>query len=148
MINFNKIIILSKQIAASLLKDEKAKSLESSDLFSQEEKENILKRLTDKSEIESRLQLKNKIDKKEDWKTLKSKLHVPKKTYYWQYATAASIALIIALIFAYNKGDNEYTEPVLVDTKIEIGTDKAVLTLSDGSTVLLDSTNVYSLRHL
>ncbi|MBF8150745.1 FecR family protein [Winogradskyella sp. F6397] len=143
MINFNKIIILSKQIAASLLKDEKAESLESSDLFSQEEKDNILKRLTDKSEIASRFQLKNKIDKKEDWQSLKSKLHLPKKTYYWQYATAASIALIMALTFVYHKIDTQKVDPVLVDTKIEIGTDKAILTLSDGSTVLLDSTNVY-----
>ncbi|KAB1067730.1 FecR family protein [Tamlana haliotis] len=143
MINFNKIILLSKQIAASLLKDEKVESLEPLDLFSQEEKDNILKRLTDNTEIESRLQSKIEIDKKKDWESLKSKLHVPKKTYYWQYATAASIALIVALTFLLNNNDDDYTEPVLVDTKIEIGTDKAVLTLADGTTVLLDSTNVY-----
>ncbi|WP_067147818.1 FecR family protein [Pseudotamlana agarivorans] len=143
MINFNKIIILSKQIAASLLKDEKVESLESSDLFTSEEKEDILKRLTNKSEIESRLQLKNKIDKKADWQVLKSKLNMPKKTYYWQYAAAATIALILGLTFVFNSIDTDNEETIVADTKIEIGTDKAVLTLSDGSTVFLDSTNVY-----
>ncbi|CDF79566.1 anti-sigma factor [Formosa agariphila KMM 3901] len=135
---------MSKQIVTSLLKDEKPSALESSDLFSQEEKAEVVKRLTDKSEIESRLALKNKIDSKADWQTLKSKLNIPKKTYYWQYATAASVALIVTLTFLFNKNNTLHNEPVIVDTKIEIGSCKAVLTLSDGSVVALDSTNTYN----
>ncbi|QDO95520.1 DUF4974 domain-containing protein [Formosa sediminum] len=143
MIKFSEFLKLSKQIAASLLKDEKAKAFESSNLFSSKDKEDILNRLTDKTKIESRLQLKSKIDRKADWQTLKEKLNVPKKTYYWQYAAAASIVLILGLTFVFGTKETKSTTIEIANTPIKVGTDKAVLTLSDGSTVMLDSTNLY-----
>jgi ferric-dicitrate binding protein FerR (iron transport regulator) len=65
------------------------------------------------------------------------------KKAIFKYTVAASIALIISLTFVYDKMNTLDNGSVLAGTKIETGTDKAVLTLSDGSKVLLDSTNVY-----
>ncbi|MHA7944635.1 FecR family protein [Formosa sp. 3Alg 14/1] len=62
----------------------------------------------------------------------------------FKYIAAASIALIVTLTFLFNKNNTLHNEPVIVDTKIEIGSCKAVLTLSDGSVVALDSTNTYN----
>ncbi|WP_299778989.1 FecR family protein [uncultured Formosa sp.] len=140
MVKFNKIIILSKQITSSLLRDEKPKALETSDVFSEQEKEDILKRLTDKSAVESRLDLKTKIDTKADWNILKSKLVVPKKTYYWHYAAAAAVVLglVTTTYFLKEHGLNKnLNSPIIVDNQIEPGVDKAILTLESGETVAL-----------
>lgn len=152
MMNFKKIIILSKQIASSLLKDKSAKELETSNLFSEEEKEDILKRLTEEDKIESRLHLKSKIDSKADWQIIKSKLVMPKKTYRWQYAAAAAAIVLGVLSSTYflkgNSLGNNINAPIIVDNQIEPGIDKALLTLESGEVVELVKGVKYEAEYL
>jgi hypothetical protein len=149
MMNFKKIIILSKQIASSLLKDKSTKELESSNLFSEEEKEDILKRLTEEDKIESRLHLKSKIDSKADWQIIKSKLVLPKKTYHWQYAAAIVLGVLSSTYFLKgNSLGNNINAPIIVDNQIEPGIDKALLTLESGEVVELVKGVKYEAEYL
>lgn len=62
-----------------------------------------------------------------------------KKTNYYQYAVAASVVLLISLtIFLDKKNNVQPKEPVIVNTIIQPGTDKATLTLEDGSQIALE----------
>lgn len=55
------------------------------------------------------------------------------------YAVAASIALIISLTIFFNQeaAEPQFTEPIIVNNQIKNGSDKATLTLEDGSEVAL-----------
>ncbi|WP_299557336.1 FecR family protein [Seonamhaeicola sp.] len=56
-----------------------------------------------------------------------------------KYAAVASVAIIVTLTVLFNRDNTtEIVEPVIVDTKIEPGTDKATLTLGDGSQISLE----------
>lgn len=148
---FNQIIILSKKIATSLLKDKKSIDLDESQIFSDEDKEYIIKNITDESSIIDRLNLTNRINKEEDWKIVKSKIAIPViKLWNWKYAAAI---LVIALASTYFLRDNifikqiENTAPIIVNNKIEKGTDKATLTLEDGSKVILEKGSSYQAKN-
>ncbi|WP_159020824.1 FecR family protein [Algibacter sp. L3A6] len=133
------------------MKDKSAKELETSNLFSEEEKEDILKRLTEEDKIESRLHLKSKIDSKADWQIIKSKLVMPKKTYRWQYAAAAAIVLGVLSSTYFLKGNslgNNINAPIIVDNQIEPGIDKALLTLESGEVVELVKGVKYEAEYL
>jgi len=140
---FDKIILLSKQLAASLLKKESPISLEKSDLFTEEDKEYILKQVADDANISDRQQLKRLINTQEDW--LKIKPQSSKRKVYFYYAAAASIALIISLSIFLNKGEvtTPSSAPIIVNNKINSGTDKAILTLASGKEIeLIKGTSV------
>lgn len=81
------------------------------------------------------------------WKYLETSIKTPvRKINYWKYAVAASIALLIAINFVFEQQDKiEVPNPIIVhDTKkIEIGTDKATLTLEDGKVVVLEKGQQY-----
>lgn len=149
---FNKIIVLSKKIAASLLKDEKPVALENSDIFNDTDKAYILKNLTDQSLIKERLDLVNTIEKKEDWKKVENTIKAPKvKQLYWQYAAAAILVGIVTTAYFF-KGkvfnfSNENT-PIIVNNNIEVGADKATLTLEDGTVIALGKGNSYEATNL
>ncbi|MCK0156343.1 FecR family protein [Cellulophaga sp. F20128] len=88
------------------------------------------------------------INVEEGWFSIRNKLskHSQKKTY-WKYAVAASVALLISINFIFNKKEEiKIGAPIIVenDTKIEIGTDKATLTLGDGSVVSLEKGSAYN----
>tara|TARA_R110002049_G_scaffold33017_6_gene109019 strand:- start:4012 stop:5169 length:1158 start_codon:yes stop_codon:yes gene_type:complete len=136
---FNKIVKLSKHIASSLLKDEKPTQLENSELFNSIDKKYIIDNLLDETLIKERLDLKNKINKKKDLNTIKSKIGVPVKNFYWRYAAAAIIALFtLGYIFEKNlRNEPDNATPIIVNT-IQIGQDKATLTLEDGSQIALE----------
>jgi transmembrane sensor len=139
---FKKIVILSKQIAASFLKDEDSIYLEKTELFNKEDKEYIISELKDETQIKERLAFISNIDKKKDWNKVNNKIEVPIKKRYWHYAAAASVIGI--LTFSYLLRDTlltapiESIEPVIVNAIIEKGTDKAILTLEDGSQIDLE----------
>ncbi len=61
------------------------------------------------------------------------------KKSVFKYAVAAAIALLISLYFIFDKDvEHVVNEPSVIDSKsISIGTDKAILTLEDGSQVSL-----------
>lgn len=70
------------------------------------------------------------------------KAPIKKKMPYWKYTAAAIVIGVMATVFIY-KGNifNNTTEnstPVIVSTIIKPGTDKATLTLADGTQVALE----------
>ena len=144
---FNKILLLSKQIAASLVKNEEPISLKESDLFSEEDKKHILKNISDPTSVKERQYLKNKIDIQNDWLNIKPKKKTRK--LYWQYSAAASITLIVSLSIFLNKETTEpqITDPIIVNNQIKNGSDKATLTLEDGSEVALVKGKTYNVKN-
>lgn len=89
-------------------------------------------------------------DKKALWKEIEKRATpIPSRKLYWRYAAAASVLVMISLsVIFFNKNDGkafiEDSGTVDIDlTNVEIGTDKATLTLEDGSQVILDSENDY-----
>ncbi|NHN25300.1 FecR family protein [Flavobacterium jejuense] len=136
---FNKIITLSKQIASSLLEDKGFSVLEKSELFDKVNKEYIIKNLTDESLIKRRLRLINQVNKKKDWKKVKSKIDVPVRSIYWKYAVAALLLIGgVITLFINQPGDiQRFNDPVIVNNKILPGEGKAVLTLETGEVIVL-----------
>lgn len=58
---------------------------------------------------------------------------------FWQYVAAASVAIILMLpMFLNRDNEREQIEPVMTKNLIVPGTDKAVLTLEDGSQIELE----------
>tara|TARA_R110002049_G_scaffold55382_6_gene153694 strand:+ start:802 stop:1932 length:1131 start_codon:yes stop_codon:yes gene_type:complete len=84
------------------------------------------------------------------WLKLQSKLKARnRKTRFYKYVAVASIILLIAISFVFNKKDpTKVTESEIVNgNMIETGTDKATLTLEDGSTVALEKGNNYEMQN-
>lgn len=140
-----KIIALSEKTAASFLRSEKPSDLEKSTSFSKKDKKVFLTKLTDESKIKERSELIKGINLKEDWSVLADKIkHTTRVWAYWVYAAAASVAVIIAITFFLNKTDTSQTPTqALVNSNIEIGSDKATLTLGDGSNIALEKGTTY-----
>lgn len=61
----------------------------------------------------------------------------------FKYAVAASIALLISLTFVFNKNSVNEGDSIIVDNNIEVGTDKATLTLQDGTNITLEKGQNY-----
>jgi len=70
---------------------------------------------------------------------------------YWKYAAAASVAVLVTvgLWFLSNKdtSDSEFAEPTIVNNLIEAGTNKATLTLEDGTEVALTKGETYQINN-
>lgn len=79
---------------------------------------------------------------------------IPKKVIrlkpFYKYAAAASVLLVVALTVFLNNGDNasQFTAPIIVNNNIEIGTDKAILTLESGEEVALEKETNYQLANV
>ncbi|WP_299665031.1 FecR family protein [uncultured Polaribacter sp.] len=80
----------------------------------------------------------------------KEKTPVKKSPFYWRYVTMASVALIIALTIFLDKNDTEpqFTNPIVVNNQIQKGTDKALLTLENGSEVALKKGTKYQTEQI
>tara|TARA_R110002050_G_scaffold201583_1_gene336752 strand:- start:230 stop:1420 length:1191 start_codon:yes stop_codon:yes gene_type:complete len=72
-----------------------------------------------------------------------------KRSLSYKYAAAASIALIIALSIFFNKKITEpqFIEPIIVNNQIKTGTNKATLTLQDGSEIALEKGKTYHTKN-
>lgn len=148
MLIFDKIVMLSKRIAISLLKKERPAALDNSEIFNNADKEYILKNLTDKSLIKERKDQGNQINTKSDLKKVRRKIDVPVRKLYWKYVAAASVIALLATGYFFREAlfsgrfpmDGDTT---IVNSTIEKGTDKAVLTLEDGTTVTLEKGKSY-----
>ncbi len=89
------------------------------------------------------------IDVEKGWQAIESKIVVPKqKKNYWRYAVAASVALLISVYFVFNKDKAQVNQLIIVDNNIEIGTDKATLTLEDGTKITLGKGQNYKKDNL
>lgn len=144
---FNKIIDLSKQIATSLLKNEKPTALENSDTFNEHDKNYILRHLTDETLIENRLNLANQIDIKIDREKVGMKLNRSTQLSLWRYAAAATVIGLLTVgyyLSEYEIGYDKETEPIILDAmSIKAGSNKATLLLGDGSVVTLEKGKTY-----
>ncbi|MFC5682387.1 FecR family protein [Flavobacterium sp. MAHUQ-51] len=139
----HKILQLSDQIAVSLLNNKKAQALEETDLFSESEKTTILSNITDPDKIQSRKELLHQIDKKEDWKKIKSKIQFEETTpvrYLTFFKYAAAVLLLVGASFYFLQTtvfDSANSDAVVVVKDLAPGTDKATLTLANGKQVAL-----------
>ncbi len=145
MFKFNTIIKLSRRMAKSLLKEELPASLKKTKLFDESDKAHILKCLTDESIIKQRLDLANTIDVNADWEPVKNRIGKPNKRGYWGYVAAASVIGILSIVYLSRKisidGRSESKQAIAYN--IQAGTDKAILTLGDGSVVMLEKGSVF-----
>ncbi len=91
------------------------------------------------------------IDVEKGWQRISSKIVTPKKQKgYWKYA-AAILIFVSTGYFFLSKDTNMVTEPpvpAIVNETIEVGTDKATLTLEDGTTIALEEGQTYQAPHL
>lgn len=143
MILIDKIIALSKKIATSILKDESSKELEDSSIFSEEDKDYIINNLKNKFDIIDRKKFIDAIDTEEGWKKVKSSIRPSiKRRSYWKYSTAASVALLVTVSLIYNNYTEKYISNIIVG-EIKGGTDKAILTLENGTQIVLEKGKIF-----
>lgn len=91
------------------------------------------------------------IDIEKGWKAVEQTIKpiTIKKTNYLKYAVAASIVLLISISFLIkNEKDTEVVAPVITNNTIKTGTDKATLTLEDGTLVALEKGEQYISENL
>lgn len=79
---------------------------------------------------------KTEVKTQKDWKKLRKKLHKKPKTTYWKYTAVASIALLL-LTGIYLS--NNSADALVPESTVKAGTNKAILTLANGSDVLLNN---------
>ena len=88
----------------------------------------------------------DQIDVEKGWLTLKGNLKSGKSKYrFLKYAVAASLLLLLSINFIFNKKEIAKIDVVTVtkESIIQPGTDKAILTLADGSEIVLGKGSVY-----
>ena len=144
----NKIKPLSKKLAASLIKNETLNGLEKSVIFDTKTRAEMFMDIED----DQRLKLLKQIDTEKNWKFLKRKIQqLYRKTFrLWSCRVAASVVLLISISFVFKKRnqDKNFKTPILVNNNIDIGTDKATLTLDDGSNITLEKGTAYQMRNI
>ncbi|MDD7885419.1 FecR family protein [Flavivirga sp. 57AJ16] len=145
----NKIKPLSKTLAASIIKNEIPGDLEKLEIFDEKIKGQML---TDIKASE-RLKLLKEIDAEKDWKTVKEKIQGSRNPYrFWAYGVAASVVLLvsISIAFVFNNINEtpSFEAPIIVNNNIEVGTNKATLTLEDGSAVTLEKGTDYQTANI
>ncbi|MEO6346516.1 MAG: FecR family protein, partial [Aquaticitalea sp.] len=73
----------------------------------------------------------------------KSRKQFPFKSYTI-YAIAASLVLFLAVTIFFQKQNNQSIPTMVFEQPIEIGTDKATLTLENGNTIALEKGKIYN----
>ncbi|WMI66767.1 FecR domain-containing protein [Aestuariibaculum sp. YM273] len=134
---FNKIFKLSKKTAKSLLNNKPPKKLLKTELFSEEDKAYILNELTNKEAIERRESLAKKINTEADWQLVKNEITRPVIKLNRYYAAAAVLVACLAVGYLIKQNYTAVDAPQIIVNNIEVGSDKATLTLEDGSQVEL-----------
>ena len=146
---FRDIFKLSKKLSKALLENKGLQDLETSDLFLDDAKTHIKQHLSNEA-IKENLELLNQIDKEADWKNVaegisgygkvKPKKHFSISSFY-KIAAAILIFISIGYLTINNSIENEDLDTST--TEILAGTDKAILTLDDGSAIVLDEKKQY-----
>jgi len=90
------------------------------------------------------------IDTTKAWTKVEHKINGSKRNNsFWKYGIAASLLLFMALSYVLITKDNSNTiDAVVVTTNISAGTDKATLTLEDGTIVQLEKGASFTGLHL
>jgi ferric-dicitrate binding protein FerR (iron transport regulator) len=139
---FNKIFALSKKTTQALLKGKSLTDLEETDLFSEETKSRILKNLSEEK-INEHIKLLRNLDKDKDWKKVLDNIKPRKKTPTFQFYAAASIILLVSIAYISIVQHSKKIDSKIVEIQIEVGVNKATLTLNDGSDVILEKGSIY-----
>lgn len=140
---FDEIFALTQKTAKALLKGKSPTELKKSNLFNEETKARILKNLSE-DKINEHIELLRKIDKDEDWKKVRNNIKPRKKpTPFRLYAAAASIILLVSITYMIITQELQSLDSKIVNTQIKVGTNKATLTLTDGSNIVLEKGSTY-----
>lgn len=146
---FDQIIALAKKMASALSKDESQTDLENSDLFSKKGKEHIENDITQESKIHEHFIFASRLNSKKGWNNIKKEIqHSTKALMYWLSGVAATLVLIASISYILFIKDNGTPSPAIVDINIKIGTDKATLTLANGSDITLEKGQDYKAENL
>ncbi len=79
------------------------------------------------------------VDVKKGWNLIEKRINKTKtQIRFWKYAVAASILLILGVSVFYSLTDKQNNHSKVVHTNVNGGTDKAILTLENGSNVILE----------
>ncbi|MFY0712547.1 FecR family protein [Seonamhaeicola sp. NFXS20] len=70
------------------------------------------------------------------------------KRKIFRYAAASLIAILISIPFFFNKAKTDNNNPIIVNNNIKTGTDKAILTLEDGTSVALEKGKNYTIKNI
>lgn len=151
---FAEILILSKRIASDLLKNKEVRDLNEADYFREEDRNYIRNQLSNKDEVQSRKALIRQIDRKNDFKRVRSKINQPKQIKIWHYAAAAAVILFFVaseLLQGFLNLDNNPARKISISIEkptIEAGSNKAFLVLEDGEIIELDEKNAFQNDYL
>lgn len=150
MSNFEQIINLSKNLAASFLNKKKnTEIVEKSQLFNSEDADYIIKNINDDSSIKERLNLVNQIDKEADWKNVVERIEVSNQKFYWRFSAAAIISGLLLTTYFFK--DTLFSTPLEkrpIVLNVKPGKEKAILTLEDGSNITLEKGKNYVSNNL
>ena len=136
---YDRIFALANKMAKTLSKGENPNELEEFDLFSTKAKRQIQENLSEET-IQANLEALSNIAIEEDWEKVALKLKHQKKS---NRSTIYKVAAVAILLFSityfsyYHTNKTEFSE--ITQTTIIPGTDKALLTLGDGSRVELST---------
>lgn len=84
------------------------------------------------------------IDVEKGWEQISKKLSISKqRRINWRYAAAITIFISSSYFFLIKSNFFESKTPVIVNNNIEAGTDKAILTLEDGTSIALKKGKQY-----
>lgn len=90
----------------------------------------------------------NDLDKHKMWSSIQNRIKpVQKRASYWKYAIAASVTLLLTVSVFFNTEKDDVIvipDTIVVENNIEIGDDKAILTLGDGTSVALEKGKVFN----
>ena len=153
MLKILEIFSLSKKTASSIVKGDKPIDLEKSEIFNEKDKKYILDTIRNEAGNTDRLDFIENIDARNDFRLIKPEVQFSKSKYYFFWYAAAAVAVILLTVsivfFRNNKPVNEINQVVeiakttvkqkpLYKNDVKPGGNKAILTLADGTKIVLD----------
>jgi transmembrane sensor len=136
--------LVTKLLDGSITKEELDKLLNF--FLNNQEIENWPAHLGSKEDVQERMHEKIRLEL--DFDTNKATKVIPLyRKAFFKYAVAASVVLLVTFTTIFNQQKPNAVVAV-VPNKIEVGTDKATLTLEDGSTVVLEKGKAYTNKNV
>lgn len=136
--------LVSKLLDGSITKEELDKLLNF--FLNNQEIENWPAHLGSKEDVQERMHQKIRLELDFDKNKVSKVIPLYKKPFF-KYAVAASVVLLITFTAFFNQ-QKPNTVVAAIPNKIEVGTDKAMLTLEDGSTVVLEKGKPYNNKNV
>ena len=136
--------LVTKLLDGSITKEELDKLLNF--FLNNQEIENWPAHLGSKEDVQERMHEKIRLEL--DFNTNKATKVIPLyRKAFFKYAVAASVVLLVTFTTIFNQ-QKPNVVVAAVPNKIEVGTDKATLTLEDGSTVVLEKGKAYTNKNV